>query len=70
MIDTTKHYLEVAEAADILNVSPATVRRLFDAGLLRGFRLPMGNHRRISSESVFAFANQQTAPEREQRSEA
>jgi 23S rRNA pseudouridine2605 synthase len=39
------------------------VRRMFDAGTLKGFRLPGGNHRRISTESIFAIDNPtQTEP--------
>lgn len=49
------NYLEVAEAAQMLNVSPATIRRMFDAGILRGFRLPGGEHRRISLASLREF---------------
>ena len=51
------NYIEVAEAAQMLNVSPATIRRMFDAGILRGFRLPGGEHRRISIASINAFVN-------------
>ena len=62
-IDTTKHFLEVAEAANILNVSPSTVRRMFDEGILTGFRLPGGSHRRIATDSVFEFINPTKKPE-------
>ena len=55
MIYQEKNYIEVAEAAAILNVSPATVRRMFDTGTLTGFRLPGGEHRRISIASLQAF---------------
>ena len=51
------NYLEVDEAAQMLNVSPATIRRMFDSGILRGFRLPGGKHRRISTVSIKAFVN-------------
>jgi excisionase family DNA binding protein len=55
MIYIEKNYLETTEAAVMLNVSSATVRRLFDAGILSGFRIPGGEHRRISLLSVLAF---------------
>lgn len=56
MVKHNEHnYLEVAEAAQMLNVSPATIRRMFDAGILRGFRLPGGEHRRISLASLREF---------------
>ena len=49
------NYIEVSEAAQMLNVSPATIRRMFDAGILRGFRLPGGEHRRIALASLHEF---------------
>ena len=63
MIQEQPRYIEVAEAADILNVSPATVRRMFDAGILSGFRLPGGEHRRIARASIVAFLERQQRPE-------
>lgn len=39
-------HVSVGIAAQRLCVSPATVRKLFDRGLLRGFRLPSANGRR------------------------
>jgi excisionase family DNA binding protein len=48
-------FLEVAEAAAWLGVSESTIRRMFDAGILAGFRLPGGLHRRISLASLRAF---------------
>ena len=62
MIDTKKHFLEVSEAAEILNVSVATVRRMFDAGILIGFRLPGGQHRRIATASLREFLNSEAKP--------
>jgi len=47
-----KRYFTISEAAELLNLSPATVRRMFDDGQLQGFRIPGGNHRRISRSSV------------------
>jgi excisionase family DNA binding protein len=43
--------ISIEDAAELLEVSPNTVRRLFDAGKLRGHRLPKG-HRRILRKSV------------------
>ena len=43
--------ISIADAAELLEVSPNTVRRLFDAGKLRGHTLPKG-HRRILRKSV------------------
>lgn len=49
-----KRYFTISEAAELLNLSPATVRRMFDNGQLQGFRIPGGKHRRISKTSVMA----------------
>jgi predicted site-specific integrase-resolvase len=46
-----KVYLNPPQAADMLEVSPATVRRMFDDGQLTGF-LTRGNYRRIALASV------------------
>jgi excisionase family DNA binding protein len=48
--------LSVAQAAELLNVSEETVRRLFDAGILAGHRTrPIIGNRRISRASVEAY---------------
>ena len=55
--------LTVSEAADLLGVSPATIRRAVDRGDLPGFRIPGSTHRRISKEAVEAIragSNQQS----------
>jgi excisionase family DNA binding protein len=70
MIYAEKNYIEVAEAAAILNVSPATVRRMFDAGTLTGFRLPGGEHRRIAVASLQAFLRSGDTPKPVDDSEA
>lgn len=64
------NYIEVAEAAQMLNVSPATIRRMFDAGILRGFRLPGGEHRRISMGSLREFLANGDAPKQPEPTEA
>ena len=43
--------ISIQDAAELLKVSEATVRRLFDGGKLLGHRLPSG-HRRILRTSV------------------
>ena len=62
MIHQETNYIEVAEAAQMLNVSPAKIRSMFDAGILRGFRLPGGEHRRISVASLREFATSGDTP--------
>ena len=45
--------LTVSEAARLLGVSPTTVRRMLDAGVIRGWRIPIGTrHRRIPADEV------------------
>lgn len=64
MID--KRYYTIKEASTILNLAPATIRRMFDSGQLQGFRIPGGNHRRISRTSVIELLREQetqTEPE-------
>lgn len=39
--------LTVSQAADMLGLSPATIRRAIDKGELPGFRVPGSKHRRI-----------------------
>lgn len=53
------------EAADILGVSPGTVRNYFDAALLKGETLPSG-YRRVYLDSVeeMLAANQDRPPKR------
>lgn len=55
MINAPKTYLSVSEAAAILELSQATIRRLYDDGELQGFRLPGGEYRRIMAASVVDF---------------
>jgi excisionase family DNA binding protein len=62
-MNANKTYYTVQEAAERLNVSPATIRRLFDEGKLSGFRIPGGEHRRIWKQSVGALAAMQTPTE-------
>lgn len=48
--------LSVREAAELLNVSEETVRRLFDARILKGHRTrPLVGNRRVSRASVEAY---------------
>lgn len=48
--------LSVTETAELLNVSEDTVRRLFDAGVLKGHRTtPVVGNRRIKRASAEAY---------------
>ncbi len=62
MINAPKTYLSVSEAAAILELSQATIRRLYDDGELKGFRLPGGEYRRIMSASVVDFQKRHGIP--------
>ncbi len=44
-------FVSVAQAAELLELAPETVRVWFDKGVLDGFRTP-GKHRRILRSSV------------------
>jgi excisionase family DNA binding protein len=51
--------LSVREAAELLNVSEDTVRRLYDAGTLKGHRTrPIVGNRRISRASAEQYRQQ------------
>lgn len=65
-----KRYFTVSEAAGVLGLAPATVRRMFDGGLLLGFRIPGGNHRRISKASVANLLLQKYQSEPEEQETA
>lgn len=65
-----KRYFTISEAAELLNLSPATVRRMFDNGQLQGFRIPGGNHRRISKSSVMFLLLQKYQSEPDETPEA
>jgi len=48
-----KEQLTVSEAARLLGVSPATVRRMLDSGVIQGWRIPLGTrHRRIPRAEI------------------
>ena len=53
--------LTPAEAADILGVSPSTVRRYEESGLLVPRRLPGSGHRRYRRGEVEALRDQADA---------
>jgi excisionase family DNA binding protein len=48
---STETFVTIGDAARYLGVSPATIVRMFDEGLLHGHVLPSG-HRRIARDSV------------------
>ncbi len=57
LLDAGDDYLTPAEAAGILGVSPKTVSRWADAGLLRCI-VTLGGHRRFEPEVIQEVATQ------------
>jgi excisionase family DNA binding protein len=57
-------FLKVGEVSQLLNVAPRTVTKWFDAGLLKGYRLP-GEHgeRRIYRVSFDEFVKEHNIPQ-------
>ena len=50
-----KDYLTVKQAADLLGVSPATLRRWDKAGKLKAIKNPMNNYRLYRRDELEAF---------------
>ncbi len=50
-----KHVLTTGEVAKICNVAPRTVSKWFDAGHLRGYRIPGSKDRRIPLQQLIRF---------------
>lgn len=57
-----KNIFTTGEAADICNLSQQTVIRCFDAGRLKGFRVPGSRFRRIPRESLIHFMKEHSIP--------
>ena len=50
--------MNVKEVADMLQVSPSTIRKWCNNGMLKHFRLPLGKRpRRFTRNDVLKFAN-------------
>lgn len=50
------------EVAKLLNFSARTISKLFDAGRIRGYRIPGSQDRRIPLECLMAFLKQNNMP--------
>ena len=57
-----KDVFTTGDAAKLLRVSQQTIIRCFDAGELRGFRVPGSRFRRIPRESLLRFMRQNGIP--------
>ena len=54
-MECNKNVLTTGEVAKICNVAPRTVSKWFDAGQLRGYRIPGSKDRRIPIEHLVRF---------------
>lgn len=54
-MQSRKNVLTTGEVAKICNVAPRTVSKWFDAGHLRGYRIPGGKDRRIPLDQLVRF---------------
>lgn len=57
-----KQVFTTGEAADLCKVSQQTIIRCFDAGRLRGFRVPGSRFRRIPREELMRFMKENSIP--------
>lgn len=57
-----KNIFTTGEAAEICKVSQQTIIRCFDAGRLKGFRVPGSRFRRIPREALIAFMKENGIP--------
>jgi excisionase family DNA binding protein len=58
----TKQVFTTGEAAEVCQVSQQTIIRCFDAGRLRGFRVPGSKFRRIPREELMRFMRENNIP--------
>jgi excisionase family DNA binding protein len=54
--------LTTAEAAELAQVSQQTITRCFDAGKLKGYRVPGSRFRRIPRKNLLAFLRENNMP--------
>jgi len=57
-----KHVFTTGEAAEVCKVSQQTIIRCFDAGRLKGFRVPGSRFRRIPREELLRFMRENNIP--------
>jgi len=50
-----KGYFTTSQAAKICGISHRTIAKLFDAGVIQGYRLPGSGFRRIPEKELFSF---------------
>jgi DNA-binding transcriptional MerR regulator len=54
--------LTIGQCAKLCNIAPRTVSKWFDAGLLKGFRVPNSTHRRVPQEHLLKFMMEHGMP--------
>ena len=61
-MDKMKDLFTTGEAAEVCKVSQQTIIRCFDAGRLKGFRVPGSRFRRIPRQSLVKFMKENNIP--------
>lgn len=61
-MEKIKNLFTTGEAADICDLSQQTIIRCFDAGRLKGFRIPGSKFRRIPYDSLVEFMKENNIP--------
>lgn len=51
----TKQAITIGAAAELCEISGASIRRWLDAGQIEGYRIPGSKHRRVYRDSLAAF---------------
>lgn len=54
--------LSVGQAARLVGLSPRTVRKWLDTGLISGYRVPGSKHRRVERKVLLKFAEEYGVP--------
>jgi two-component system, OmpR family, response regulator RpaA len=63
--DRTRQVFTTGDVARICGAAPTTVNRWFDAGLIRGYRLPLSGDRRVTREELIRFLKANDMPLRD-----
>jgi hypothetical protein len=64
-----KDILTIGEAAKICKAASRTVSRWFDAGLIKGWRLPLSGDRRTTRSELIKFMKKHGIPYKKQKTE-
>lgn len=61
-IKTDRDLFTTGQISRMYRVSPRTVSKWIDTGILRGYRLPMSKDRRVTRTNLVAFLKQYEIP--------